>query len=299
VEPCKASETAAFTAMLRAAHQLIDDEPRIVDDPVALGLVEDATPARIAARRAALLAPDLMVPRAAVLLRSRHAEDLLAHEVERGVTQFVILGAGLDTFPYRQPSFAHRLRIYEVDHPATQAWKRERLAAACIAVPDNLRWAPIDFEQQTLTSGLRDAGFDVSRSAFFSWLGVTQYLTLAAIDATLKVVAALPSPSTIVLSFMLPDVDLRSEDAIAARAVAQSAASTGEPWLTRFQPQELAARLTRLGFRKVIHLSPQEANARYFAGRRDGLQAPHVAQLMTAATSGDRTHCRSGRALAR
>lgn len=163
-----------------------------------------------------------------------------------------------------------------------QAWKRERLAAAGVAAPGNLHWAPIDFEQQSLAAGLRDAGFDASRQAFFSWLGVTQYLTLSAIDATLRVVATLPAPSTIVLSFMLPDIDLRSEEAAVARAVADDAARTGEAWLTRISPEDLAARLMQLGFREVIHLSPKEANAPYFAGRCDG--APHVAQLMSATT---------------
>ena len=284
MEAGKASSTAALTAMLRAAHQLIDGEPRIVDDPIAVGLVDDAARELIAARRAELFSPALMVPRAAVLLRSRYAEDLLAQAVGGGMGQFVILGAGLDTFAYRQPAFAQRLQIYEVDHPATQAWKRELLAAAGIRVPDNLHWAPIDFEQQTLAATLLGAGFDSLRPAFFSWLGVTQYLTLVAIDATLKVVAALPSPSTVVVSFMLPDVDLPSEEAAAARAVAEDAATTGEPWLTRIRPEELAARLARLGFREVVRLTPEEANARYFAGRHDGLRAPHAAQLIRATT---------------
>lgn len=284
MEAQKASDTAALMAILRAAHQLIDDEPRIVHDPIAIGLVDDATREHIAARRAELLSPGLMIPRAAVLLRSRYAEDLLAQAVEDGVSQFVILGAGLDTFAFRQPAFGRRLQIYEIDYPATQAWKRERLAAVGIEVPDNLHWAPIDFEQQTLSTGLLGAGFDASRPAFLSWLGVTQYLTLPAIDATLRVVAALPSPSTIVLSFMLPDADLPPEEAAAARTVAKDAATAGEPWLTRIRAQELSARLSRLGFREVVHLTPEEANARYFAGRQDGLQAPRVAQLISATT---------------
>jgi methyltransferase (TIGR00027 family) len=278
----KASDTAALTAMLRAAHQLIDDEPRIVDDPIAVRLVDDATRDRITSQPAALLSGALMIPRAAVLLRSRYTEDLLAQAVPQGVGQFVILGAGLDTFAFRQPAFARQLQIYEVDHPATQAWKRERLAAAGIAAPDNLCWAPIDFEQQGLAAGLQQAGFNASRPAFFSWLGVTQYLTLPAIDATLRVVAALPTPTTIVLSFMLPDNDLPPEEAAAAHAVADDAAKRGEPWLTRIAPQHLAVRLNQLGFREVMYLSPAEASARYFAGRRDGLRAPHVAQLMSA-----------------
>jgi methyltransferase (TIGR00027 family) len=284
MEAQKASDTAAWTAMLRAAHQLVDDEPKIVNDPIAVALVDDVTREQIAARAAALRSPALMTPRAAVLLRSRYAEDLLAKAITEGVSQFVILGAGLDTFAFRQPAFARLLQVYEVDHPATQAWKRERLVAAGVAVPDNLCWVPIDFEQQTLATGLRKAGFDASEPAFFSWLGVIQYLTLPAIDATLRVVAALPSPSTIVLSFMLPDIDLQSEEAAAVRQVADDAARAGEPWLTRISPQDLAFRLSELGFRKVTHLSPEEANALYFAGRRDGLRAPHVAQLINART---------------
>jgi len=284
MEAQTASQTAVLTAMLRAAHQLVDDEPKIVNDPIAIALVDDITRERIAARPAALCSPGLMIPRAAVLLRSRYAEDLLARAVTHGVGQFVILGAGLDTFAFRQPAFADHLQIYEVDYPTTQAWKRERLAAAGVAVPKNLHWAPIDFEQQSLSAGLQDAGVDASRSAFFSWLGVTQYLTLPAIDATLKAVAAFPSPSTIVLSFMLPDLDLPAEEAAAARAAAENAARTGEAWLTRLRPSELAARFTKLGFREVVHLTPKEANARYFTGRRDGLRAPHVAQIMSATT---------------
>ena len=284
MEAQKASDTAALTAMLRAAHQLVDDEPRIVNDPIAIGLVDDATREHIASRPAALFSPALMIPRAAVLLRSRYAEDLLVKAVARGVGQLVILGAGLDTFAFRQPAFARHLQIYEVDHPATQSWKRQRLATASVAVPDNLHWAPIDFEQQSLAAGLRDAGFDASRQAFLSWLGVTQYLTHSAIDATLRVVAALPAPSTIALSFMLPDIDLPPEEGAAARAVADDAARTGEPWLTRISHEDLAARLMQLGFREVTHLSSKEANALYFAGRRDGLRAPHVAQLMSATT---------------
>jgi methyltransferase (TIGR00027 family) len=282
MEGKKASNTAALTAMLRAAHQLVDDEPKIVNDPVAVRIIDDATREFIVARPMELHSPGLTIPRAAVLLRSRYAEDLLAQAVAQGLNQLVILGAGLDTFAFRQPAFAGRLRIYEVDHPATQSWKRERLAAAGIAAPDNLRWTPIDFEKLTLGTGLAQAGFDDSRPAFFSWLGVTQYLTLPAIDATLRVVAALPSPSTVVLSFMLPDINLPSEEAAVARAVANDAAKAGEPWLTRISPQDLSDRLTELGFRNVVRLSPEEANARYFGHRRDGLRAPYVAQLMGA-----------------
>lgn len=278
----KASETAALTAMLRAAHQLLDDKPSIVDDPIAIRLLDDATRELITVQRADLLSPRLMILRAAVLLRTRYAEDLLARAIERGVGQFVIIGAGLDTFAYRQTAMARSLQIYEVDHPATQAWKRHRLAAAGIAVPDNLHWVPVNLERQRLTAGLRDAGFDASTPAFFSVLGVSQYLSLSAIDALLKMVGALPSPSTIVLSFILPDADLPTEEAAVARAGAEDAAKKSEPWLTRVNARELAVRLSEFGFREVIHLPPQEADARYFAGRRDSLRAPQAAQLISA-----------------
>jgi methyltransferase (TIGR00027 family) len=282
MEPQRASDTAAFTAMLRAAHQLIDAQPKILDDPISIGLTDEAAAERIAARRSALLSPNLMVPRAAVVLRSRYAEDLLAQAVEQRVSQFVILGAGMDTFAYRQPAYARSLQIYEVDHPATQAWKRERLAKRDIVVPGNLCWAPVDLEHQDLIPGLQKAGFDASRRAFFSWLGVVQYLTWSAIELTLRAVATLPSPSTIVLSFMLPDDGLTASEAAAARAIAEEAAKKGEPWLTRIQPSDLANRLSHLGFKEINHLSPADAHARYFAGRQDDMRAPHVAQMMSA-----------------
>jgi methyltransferase (TIGR00027 family) len=280
----QASQTAALTATLRAAHQLIDGEPKVLTDPLAIGLVDDARPERIEPRRAEFGAPTLRVLRSAVVLRSRFTEDQLGLAVERGNRQYVILGAGLDTFPYRQPPFARQLQIFEVDHPATQAWKRERLTAVGITVPANLHWAPIDFERATLAEGLLAAGLDRERPAFFSWLGVTQYLTLSAIDSTLRVVASLPAPTTIVLSFMLPDENLTGDDLEAARSVAETAAATGEPWRTRFRPQELCTRLAGLGFSSMFHLTPEEATARYFAGRQDGLRAPDAAQLVSASS---------------
>jgi len=149
-------------------------------------------------------------------------------------------------------------------------------------VPDNLHWTPVDLEHQDLLAGLQEAGFDACRPAFFSWLGVVQYLSWPAIELTLRVVTSLPNPSSIVLSFMLPDTDLSASEAAAALAVAEEAAIKGEPWLTRIQPADLAAKLSHLKFREVVHLSPEEANVRYFAGREDDMRAPHVAQLMSA-----------------
>src|SRR3954453_12799980 len=140
----QASRTAALTAMVRAAHQLIDGEPKVLTDPIVIGLVDDATVERIEERRGAFDTSGQRILRSAVVLRNRFTENQLALAVQRGVRQYVILGAGLDTFPYRQPPFARPLQIFKVDHPATQAWKRERLTAAGITVPPNLHWTPID-----------------------------------------------------------------------------------------------------------------------------------------------------------
>lgn len=282
MEPGIASVTALRAAVLRAIHQLVDDEPKIITDPVTVRLVEAAAPGAIEARRRTFSPPDLPVSRAPFVLRSRFAEDELAIAASQGVGQYVILGAGLDTFAYRQPHCAGALHIYEVDHPATQAWKRESLATADIPLPSNLRWVPVDFERQTLSEQLTAAGFDVTRPACFSWLGVTQYLTISAIDETLRFVARLPTSSTIVLSFVLADECLPGDELDRKRQHVQMSAERGEPWLTFFGPDELCARLHDLRFARVFHLTLAEANARYFAGRRDGMQARPLEQLISA-----------------
>jgi methyltransferase (TIGR00027 family) len=242
------SRTALNAAVQRAIHQLADDEPKIVTDPIAVRVVEAAAPRAIAA---GMEARDLSMAkgaRALTLFRLRFAEDELARMVMQGVSQYVVLGAGLDTFAYRQPPFAQALKIIEVDHPATQAWKRASLAAAGIPLPSNLSWAPVDFECDTLVDCLSRAGFDSSRPAFFSWLGVTQYLTLPAVDDTLRFVAGLPSSSTLVLTFIVPASMVPPEQHEAMEQLFQMAAAAGEPFLTFFDPADLRAHLHELGF---------------------------------------------------
>lgn len=268
----KASRTAIRAAVFRAIHQLIDDEPKIVTDPVAVRLTEASAPGAIDEGMKTFSPPERPDRRALFVLRSRFAEDELAVAAMQGVGQYIILGAGLDTFAYRQPSYAGALNIFEVDHPATQAWKREGLAVADVSTPTNLRWVPVDFERQTLPEQLAAAGFDGARPAFFSWLGVLQYLTLPAIDDMLHFVAGLPSPSTIVLTFALSDDALSDDDRRLKYQTMQWAAGLGEPSLTFFRPDELHARLHGLGFARVSHLSAADVNARYCAGRRDGIQ---------------------------
>ncbi len=239
---------------MREYHQLRDGAPKILDDPIAPLLVD----ARAIARIGAMRTPWFEALRLHVLARSRYAEERLEAAVARGVRQFASLGAGYDTFAYRQPTWARELAIFEVDHPASQDAKRERLASAGIDLPANLTFAPIDFERTALADGLIGAGFDPERPAFFSWLGVMMYLDARAVDAVFAYVAARPPSSEIAMSFARPGRLFTLEAPIAA-----AAALAGEPWKTRFSPTALEAELRRHGFASVDFLAPRDANARY------------------------------------
>lgn len=263
------SATAQNTAMLRAAHQVLDD-PRVFDDPLALGMIGAANEATLLSNPERYQTPRFLAPRAFVAMRSRYAEDALAQAIQRGVGQYVILGAGLDTFAYRNPYPA--LEVFEVDHPATQAWKRNRLREAGIAVPDSLTFAPVDFEEQTLAEGLRRAGFRADQPAFFSWLGVVIYLTKAAVMDTLRFVASSTAPgSEIVFDFALPTSLLSEQERGSRELRANRVAAIGEPWLTFFEPSSLAGELADMGFTHIEIVGPAEANQRYFSDRGDDL----------------------------
>ncbi len=260
------SLTAQGAALLRALHQVID-YPRILDDPLAVTIMGDGT--RYLQAAADRQAHGL---RAFIALRSRYAEDRLAAAVERGVRQYVILGAGLDTFAYRNPHAERGLKVFEVDHPATQRWKRAQLAAVGIPLPPSLSFAPVDFETQDLAQQLRAAGFDSSKPAFFSLLGVVIYLSEAAAMQSFGFVSRCAAGSEIVFEFSLPSS--RLSDAARANRETEMArvAAIGEPWITFFEPEPLAGQLRTLGFSGVDMLRPQEANREYFAGRIDGLR---------------------------
>jgi len=275
------SHTAQRVALRRAAHQLLDD-PRVFDDPVALRIIgaDSAAALRAAPASAAesRLAPYL---RASMAVRSRYAEDQLTLAVGRGVGQYVILGAGLDTFAYRNPHGA-ALRVFEVDHPSTQAWKRARLAETAIAIPPQLTFAPVDFERQSLAEGLRAASFDASQPAFFAWLGVTPYLSEAAVLQTLRWIAASPAGSGVVFDYALSPALLDATRRRAFDLLAAHVAAAGEPWQTFFEPASLRRELEAMGFGQIEDLTPDEVNARYFAGRTDGLRVGALGRLVCA-----------------
>ena len=266
VMPRPPSATARGAAVIRALHQVVD-APLVFADPLAVRMVAPVAPAEL--RNALDGSPGL---RADIVLRSRYAEDCLAEAVARGVRQYVSLGAGLDTFPFRNPHRAKGLRVFEVDHPATQAFKRERVAAAGLRVPARTRFVPVDIETQSLRAELRRGGLRFDRPAFFSMLGVVVYLTREAAMETMRVVAGCARGTQIAFSYSIPE-DLLSEAAREARRRAmERVARLGEPWIGFYEPEQLAADLRALGFREARSLRPEEANRRYFAGRSDGLR---------------------------
>jgi methyltransferase (TIGR00027 family) len=206
-----------------------------------------------------------------IAARSRFAEDSLAAAVARGVRQYVVLGAGLDTFAYRNPFEAAGLRVFEVDHPATQAWKQRRLAEAGLASPASLTFAPIDFEHETLAHGLAAAGFDATAPAFFAWLGVVVYLTCEAVTETLRFIASLSGAEVVFDYGEPPSAFPEGGQRSVQLARAQRAAAMGEPWITRASPADMHAMLRGLGFDQLEDLGRGEIS-RWFYGAegRDG-----------------------------
>ena len=270
--------------MMRALHQTLDDDPKLLVDPIAPRLIDaEGEAIRGALADLAVLPPAIRSRfRSLFLVRNRYAEDCLAESISHGMHQYVILGAGLDTFAYRQPRWANSLRVFEVDHPITQQWQRGRLAAARISTPANVSWIPVDFENETLGGALSKAAFDFTAPAFFSLLGVSQYLSEVALDLTLQFVLSMPATSEIVLTFVLPEDARPADEAALVAAFAVRSGEMGEPWVTQFLPEELLTKLRAMGFSNVFHLSPADAGLRYFRDRRDGLNTWVTEQMMKA-----------------
>ncbi len=265
----RASKTALRVAIRRAAHQLID-QPCILEDPIAVPLLGPGF-ARDMERAMHKVARDF---RAFMAVRSRYVEDQLAQAVANGVTQYVVLGAGLDTFAYRNPFPS--LRVFEVDFPATQAWKQEMLKQAGITIPENLTFVPLDFEHKALGAGLAEAVFDGSTAAFFGWLGVVPYLTLDAFRATLHAVASLPAGTVIGFDYAVAPETLSAVGRTAFDALAGRVAAAGEPFQLFFTPDKLASELVRAGFTRFEQADSDDLNERYFKQRADGLKLSAV-----------------------
>jgi methyltransferase (TIGR00027 family) len=277
------SRTAMAVAVRRAAHQLFDT-PLVLDDPLALPMVGPDAEEKLRAAESDQQEVMARAMRAFIVVRSRFAEDELRRAVTRGCRQYVVLGAGLDTFAFRHPYAAESLRVVEVDHPATQEWKRQKLAAAGIAIPSSLTFAAVDFERQTLADGLAQAGFDAGAPAFFSWLGVTMYLVDDAITETLEYIASTGAGGGVVFDYAIPEASVGWIERMALRALSKRVASAGEPFRTFFDPAALRARLLSLGFQEVVDLGSDDLNTRYFSESSDGL---HVRGTIGRITSAD------------
>jgi methyltransferase (TIGR00027 family) len=268
-------------AMRRAAHQILD-QPLVLDDPLALRIVGANAEASIRSDPARYQSRIDRSIRAFLVARSRCAEDALAASVAAGVAQYVVLGAGLDTFAYRNPYPAGSLAVFEVDHPATQAWKRGLLQDTGIPVPESLTFVPIDFESQTLPSRLVAHGFRDDAPAFFSWLGVTMYLTRDAVMSTLAYVAQRAEGSGITFDYMIPPASLPFTKRIGFYLMARRVAAVGEPWRSSFDPATLARDLREMGFTRLEDLGPAALDARYFAGKAGRLGGRSVGHVLTA-----------------
>jgi methyltransferase (TIGR00027 family) len=279
--PEQASISMVRTAIRRAAHQLLD-LPRILEDPVAVGLVPEATERAILAAAEEHRAPLSTLLRALFAFRNRFTEDRLTEAVARGVRQYVVVGAGLDTFAWRQPPFAHHMQIFYVDHPISLDWTMARFRQCGLRMPANLSFVAADLETRELAVRLEESGFEREAGTFFSVLGVTQYIKRDAIEALARFAASMQVQSEIVFSFVFPNDDLEGQELEAALHGVASTKAMGEPWVTRLRVSELFDLLTRLGFGEVFHLTPKRAQQRYFAGRDDMLKAPQLEQLIAA-----------------
>jgi methyltransferase (TIGR00027 family) len=272
------SRTAQQVAGSRAAHQLIDNAS-VFKDPFAR-LLLDADALKAADERAR--EPASKPFRLFLAARSRFADDCIAQEVDDGLRQVVVLGAGLDTFGLRNPYRDVGLQVFEVDHPATQAWKRERIAASGIALPSELTFVPVDFERDDLAERLVEAGFNGSEPALYIWLGVVPYLARQTVFSLLRFVAG--SNAGIVFDYSEPLENYAPERRAHAEAMAARVAAAGEPWITLLDPTELSDELIRMGFRDIEDLDPTRLAERYFgvpAGGPDRGAGPHILYAST------------------
>jgi methyltransferase (TIGR00027 family) len=274
----KPSRTALAAAFYRASHQVLE-QGRIFADPLALRILgADAQ----SIGRKAVENPSGRRMRLFIAVRTRFAEDALAAAFESGVRQVVVLGAGLDTYAYRNP-FGDRLRIFEVDHPATQAWKRQLLQDAAIPPPSSLTFVPVDFERETLAGRLAAAGFDRTQQTFFTWLGVVPYLKQEAVWSTLAFIASLPNGAHLVFDYSDPPASLSPEGRASHERRARRVAGLGEAWVTYFETEKLHSELAALGFVEIEDLGPAQIGSRYFPGRAGPLpdKGGHVIRAST------------------
>ena len=281
-EQTAADGTAVRVALWRAMHVQVDPPPHVLEDEIGLQLAgpDDGWRDR----------PDMHPAgtsrfRAAIVARARFIEDLVVEQAGRGVAQYVILGAGLDTFPQRRPEIAARLRVFEVDQPGPQAWKRQRLIELGFGIPEWLRLVPVDFEAGgSWWEQLIAAGFDPGQPAVVVSTGVSMYLTKDSNAATLRQLAGLAPASTLAMTFLLPAELLDDDDRPGFQVAERGARAAGTPFISFYTPDEMLALARESGFKDAEIVAGTLLTERYFAGRTDGLRPSSGEDLLVATT---------------
>ena len=274
--------SAVRTALWRAMHVQVDPPPHVIEDEIGLEMVAPPEGWR---DRSDMHPQGTRRNRASIVARARFIEDLVVEEADRGIPQYVLLGAGLDTFAQRRPDVASRLRVFEVDRPAPQEWKRQRLIELGYGIPSFLRLVSVDFEGgASWWERLVSAEFDAARPAVTASTGVTMYISKDATAAMLRQIATLAARSTLAMTFMLPKELVEPEELAMLEVAEKRARATGTPFITFFTPPEILALARDAGFKDVQHVSAANLAQRYFAGRTDGLRPSSIEDLLIATT---------------
>jgi methyltransferase (TIGR00027 family) len=273
--------TAVRTALWRALHVEVDAPPHVLEDRIGLQLAGPDPDWRQRPDMNEYATPGV---RASIVARARFVEDLVAEQADHGVAQYVLLGAGLDTFAQRRPEIASKITVFEVDQPGPQAWKRQRLVELGFGVPDSLRLVPVDFETTSWWDGLLANGFDADRPAVVASLGVSMYLTREATMETLCQSATLAPGSTLAMTFMQPLELVDPEEQAMHQATDAAARASGTPFISYYAPDEIVAMARDAGFKTARHVTAADYTQRYFADRTDGLRPFTTESLLVATT---------------
>jgi methyltransferase (TIGR00027 family) len=273
--------TAVRTALWRALHLEVDAPPHVLDDRIGLQLAAPDPDWRQRPDMNEYATPGV---RASIVARARFIEDLVIGQADHGVGQYVLLGAGLDTFVQRRPEIASRITVFEVDQRGPQAWKRQRLVQIGFGVPEWLRLVPVDFETTSWWDRLLANGFDADEPAVVASLGVSMYLTREATAATLRQSAALASGSTLAMTFMKPVELVEAEEQAIHRATDAAARASGTPFISYYVPQDILEMAREAGLKTVRHVTAADYTQRYFANRTDGLRPFTTEELLVATT---------------
>jgi methyltransferase (TIGR00027 family) len=273
--------TAVRTALWRALHVELDGPPRVLDDTIGLQLADPGPDWRQRPDMNEYATPGV---RASIVARARFIEDLVVEQADHGVGQYVLLGAGLDTFAQRRREIASRITVFEIDQAEPQAWKRQRLLELGFGIPEWLRLVPVDFETTSWWDGLMANGFDAANPAVVASLGVSMYLTKEATAATLRQSATLAQGSTLAMTFMRPVELVEPEEQAMLRATDAAARASGTPFISYYAPDEILAMARDAGFATARHVTAADHTQRYFADRTDGLRPFTTEELLVATT---------------